>query len=140
MKNTQINPRITPRDFKSFDAYLREINKIPIPSVEEEVMLAQRIHQGDEQALERLVTGHLRFVVSVAKQFMNNGVHYVSHLARNIVNLASLYHDMCKYEQEEQELGKAIIIYRKLFEESPGEYMREFANVLIPLSRIHERP
>ena len=38
-------------------------------------MLAQRIHQGDEQALERLVTGHLRFVVSVAKQFMNNGVH-----------------------------------------------------------------
>ncbi len=74
MKNTQISPRITPRDYKSFEAYLREINKIPIPSIEEEVALAQRIHQGDESAADRLVTGHLRFVVSVAKQFMNKGV------------------------------------------------------------------
>lgn len=69
MRSLKINHLITIRNFSSLDRYFAEIGKLPIISVNEEVILARRIKEGDQKALLRLVNGNLRFVVSVAKQF-----------------------------------------------------------------------
>jgi len=61
-------------DEGSLDQYLREISKYPLIAQPEEVSLAQRIHTGDEEALDKLVRSNLRFVVSVAKKYQNQGV------------------------------------------------------------------
>jgi len=61
-------------DEGSLDQYLREISKYPLINQEEEVRLAQLIHKGDEEALDKLVRSNLRFVVSVAKKYQNQGV------------------------------------------------------------------
>jgi RNA polymerase primary sigma factor len=61
-------------DEGSLDQYLREISKYPLIAQPEEVSLAQRIHGGDEEALDKLVRSNLRFVVSVAKKYQNQGV------------------------------------------------------------------
>lgn len=74
MKNLQIKSRITPRSSRTIDTYLRDIAQLPLLTSEEEVDLAQRIHSGDERALERMVQGNLRFVVSVAKNYQNMGL------------------------------------------------------------------
>lgn len=74
MKNLQITAQITPRDSRTVDTYLRDIAQQPLLTVDEEVELAQKIRQGDERALERLVLGNLRFVVSVAKKYQNRGL------------------------------------------------------------------
>ena len=74
MKNLQIKSRITPRKSKTLDTYLRDIAQLPLLTSEEEVSLARRIHSGDERALERMVQGNLRFVVSVAKNYQNMGL------------------------------------------------------------------
>ncbi|MBD3383166.1 MAG: sigma-70 family RNA polymerase sigma factor, partial [candidate division Zixibacteria bacterium] len=59
---------------RSLDLYLQEIGETPLLTPNEEVELAKRIHQGDELALERLTKANLRFVVSVAKQYQNQGL------------------------------------------------------------------
>lgn len=74
MKNLQITSRITPRDSRTVDSYLHDIAPQPLLTVNEEVELAQKIRQGDERALERLVLGNVRFVVSVAKRYQNMGL------------------------------------------------------------------
>ncbi|MCR4932288.1 MAG: RNA polymerase sigma factor RpoD/SigA [Bacteroidales bacterium] len=74
MNNLQISSRITPRASKTIDTYLRDIAQHPLLTSEEEVSLAQRIRSGDERALERMVQGNLRFVVSVAKNYQNMGL------------------------------------------------------------------
>src|SRR5213079_2962100 len=61
-------------DEGSLDQYLREISQYPLITREEEVTLAQRIKRGDEEALDKLVRSNLRFVVSVAKKYQNQGV------------------------------------------------------------------
>jgi RNA polymerase primary sigma factor len=61
-------------DEGSLDQYLREISKYPLIPQEEEVNLAQRIRVGEEEALDKLVRSNLRFVVSVAKKYQNQGV------------------------------------------------------------------
>src|SRR5215216_5861680 len=61
-------------DEGSLDQYLREISKYPLIPQEEEVTLAQRIRTGEEEALDKLVRSNLRFVVSVAKKYQNQGV------------------------------------------------------------------
>src|SRR6202007_3347200 len=61
-------------DEGSLDQYLREISQYPLITREEEVLLAQRIKQADEEALDKLVRSNLRFVVSVAKKYQNQGV------------------------------------------------------------------
>ena len=76
MRNLQISTRVTPRDSRSIENYLHDIALIPLLTADEEVELARRIHDGDEQALERLVTGNLRFVVSVAKNYLNRGLDF----------------------------------------------------------------
>ncbi len=74
MRQLKITNSITNRDSISLDEYLKEICKIPLLSSEEEVVLAQKIRQGDQAALNRLVEANLRFVVSVAKQYQSQGL------------------------------------------------------------------
>ena len=74
MRQLKITKSITNRESASLDKYLQEIGRQEQISVEEEVELAQRIRQGDQKALQKLTTANLRFVVSVAKQYQNQGL------------------------------------------------------------------
>jgi len=74
MRQLKITKSITNRDSASLDKYLQEIGKEDLITVEEEVELAQRIKKGDQEALEKLTRANLRFVVSVAKQYQNQGL------------------------------------------------------------------
>lgn len=74
MRQLKITKSITNRERASLDKYLQEIGHEDLISVEEEVELAQRIKKGDRKALERLTKANLRFVVSVAKQYQNQGL------------------------------------------------------------------
>ncbi|MBD5181738.1 MAG: RNA polymerase sigma factor RpoD/SigA [Bacteroidales bacterium] len=74
MRQLKINKSITNRDGIGLDKYLQEIGREELISVTEEVELAQRIKKGDQKALDKLVRANLRFVVSVAKQYQNQGL------------------------------------------------------------------
>ncbi|HRT90269.1 MAG TPA: RNA polymerase sigma factor RpoD/SigA [Bacteroidales bacterium] len=74
MRQLKISKQVTNRDTPSLDKYLQEIGKVDLISPEEEVTLARRIKAGDSAALCRLVNANLRFVVSVAKQYQNQGM------------------------------------------------------------------
>lgn len=74
MRQLKINASITRRDGEILDKYLQEIGREPMVTPEEEVELAQRARGGDQRALDRLVRANLRFVVSVAKQYQNQGL------------------------------------------------------------------
>ena len=74
MRQLKISKSITNRESASLDKYLQEIGHEELLSVEEEVELAQKIKKGDRRALERLTRANLRFVVSVAKQYQNQGL------------------------------------------------------------------
>ncbi len=74
MRKLKITKSITNRESASLDKYLQEIGKEELITVEEEVELAQRIRKGDQKALEKLTRANLRFVVSVAKQYQNQGL------------------------------------------------------------------
>jgi RNA polymerase primary sigma factor len=74
MRQLKITKSITNRESASLDKYLQEIGKESLITVEEEVELAQRIRKGDRIALEKLTKANLRFVVSVAKQYQNQGL------------------------------------------------------------------
>jgi RNA polymerase primary sigma factor len=74
MRALKISKQITRRVNKSIEIYLREVSKEPLLTPEEEVELAQRIRKGDDEAFEQLVRCNLRFVISVAKQYQNNGL------------------------------------------------------------------
>ena len=74
MRQLKITKSITNRESASLDKYFQEIGKEDLITVEEEVELAQRIRKGDQEALEKLTKANLRFVVSVAKQYQNQGL------------------------------------------------------------------
>ncbi len=74
MRQLKITKSITNRESQSLEKYLQEIGKVDLLTPEEEVDLAKRIKQGDQMALERLTKANLRFVVSVAKQYQNQGL------------------------------------------------------------------
>lgn len=74
MRQLKITKSITNRESQSLDRYLAEIGKVPLLTPEEEVELAKRVKQGDQEALEKLIKANLRFVVSVAKQYQNQGL------------------------------------------------------------------
>lgn len=74
MRQLKITKSITNRESASLDKYLQEIGRVPTIPVDEEVELAARIRNGDRAALERLTCANLRFVVSVAKQYQNQGL------------------------------------------------------------------
>ncbi|GAB5552460.1 MAG: sigma-70 family RNA polymerase sigma factor [Saprospiraceae bacterium] len=74
MRQLKITNKITARESLSLDKYLNDIGKIPMLNADEEADLAQRIRAGDKEALEKLTKSNLRFVVSVAKQYQNQGL------------------------------------------------------------------
>jgi RNA polymerase primary sigma factor len=74
MRQLKITKQITNRETQSLDKYLQEIGKVDLITAEMEVDLAKRIRQGDQMALEKMTKANLRFVVSVAKQYQNNGL------------------------------------------------------------------
>ena len=74
MRQLKITNNITSRESLALDKYLVDIGRIDLLTIEEESDLAKRIRQGDEEALERLTKANLRFVVSVAKQYQNQGL------------------------------------------------------------------
>ncbi len=74
MRQLKISKQITNRESQSLDKYLQEIGKVDLITSDMEVELAKRIREGDQIALEKLTKANLRFVVSVAKQYQNNGL------------------------------------------------------------------
>ena len=74
MRQLKISKQITNRESQSLDKYLQEIGKVDLLTPDEEVILAQKIREGDQLSLERLTKANLRFVVSVAKQYQNQGL------------------------------------------------------------------
>lgn len=74
MRQLKITKQVTNRETPSLDKYLHEIGKVRLLSAEEEVGLAKKIRQGDNKALEQLINANLRFVVSVSKQYQNQGL------------------------------------------------------------------
>ena len=85
MRQLKITKSITNRESASLDKYLQEIGKEDLITVEEEVELAQRIRKGDQKALEKLTRANLRFVVSVAKQYQNQGLSL-----QDLINVGNL--------------------------------------------------
>ncbi len=74
MRQLKIVKQVTNRDSASLEKYLQEIGKVDLLTADEEVTLAQKIKQGDQRALEKLTKANLRFVVSVSKQYQNQGL------------------------------------------------------------------
>jgi RNA polymerase primary sigma factor len=74
MRQLKITKQVTNRETASLDKYLQEIGRVELISAEEEVILAQKIREGDRAALDRLTKANLRFVVSVSKQYQNQGL------------------------------------------------------------------
>ncbi|MFT5779014.1 MAG: RNA polymerase primary sigma factor [Crocinitomicaceae bacterium] len=74
MRQLKITKQVTNRETASLDKYLQEIGRVDLITAEEEVALARKIKEGDKDALERLTKANLRFVVSVAKQYQNQGM------------------------------------------------------------------
>ena len=74
MRQLRISKQVTKRETLSLEKYLQEISKVELLTAEEEVELARRIKKGDKKALERLIKANLRFVISVAKQYQNQGL------------------------------------------------------------------
>ena len=87
MRQLKITQSITSREGDSLERYLQEINKEPMITPEEEVVLAHRIHNGDEVALEQLTKANLRFVVSVAKQYQGQGLGLIDLINEGNVGL-----------------------------------------------------
>ena len=74
MRHLRIAKQVTNRDSTSLELYLHDIGKSSLISVDEEIILARRMKEGDRKAFEMLIKSNLRFVVSVAKQYQNQGL------------------------------------------------------------------
>ena len=74
MRQLKITKQVTNRETKSLNSYLQDVSKIDLITADEEVELAQRIRGGDQEALDKLTKSNLRFVISVAKQYQNQGL------------------------------------------------------------------
>src|SRR5574337_1307031 len=74
MRQLKISKQVTNRETASLDKYLQEIGRVDLITAEEEVDLARKIKQGDQHALAKMVNANLRFVVSVSKQYQNQGL------------------------------------------------------------------
>ena len=91
MRQLKITKSITNRESASLDKYLQEIGREELITAEEEVMLAKKIKEGDQIALERLTKANLRFVVSVAKQYQNQGLSLPDLINEGNLGLIALH-------------------------------------------------
>lgn len=87
MRQLKIEQSITNRDSDSIEKYLYDIARIDLLSIEEEILLARKIKKGDQSALDRLVKANLRFVVSVAKKYQNQGIRLSDLIAEGNIGL-----------------------------------------------------
>ncbi|MCK3684799.1 RNA polymerase sigma factor RpoD/SigA [Maribellus sp. YY47] len=87
MRQLKINQQITHRNENSVNIYFKEVARHPFVSPEEEVELARRIREGDDAAMQKLVEANLRFVISVAKQYQNQGLSFVDLINEGNVGL-----------------------------------------------------
>ena len=87
MRQLKITQKITQRDSLSLDKYLNEIGKIGLITSEEEGILAKQIRAGDEEALHKITRANLRFVISVAKQYQNQGLPLIDLINEGNVGL-----------------------------------------------------
>lgn len=92
MKSLKIPKSITPKDTTSLVLYLKDVSKKDTITPEEEVKLAERIHEGDESAINELVTANLRFVISVAKQYQGRGLSLEDLIANGNIGLIKAAH------------------------------------------------
>ncbi len=92
MRQLKISKSITNRESQSLEKYLQEIGKVEMITAEEEAVLAARIRKGDQAALERLTKANLRFVVSVAKQYQNQGLSLPDLINEGNVGLIKAAH------------------------------------------------
>lgn len=97
MRQLKISKSITNRESASLDKYLQEIGHEELLSTDEEVELAQRIRKGDKRALERLTKANLRFVVSVAKQYQNQGLSLPDLINEGNVGLIKAAENLMKH-------------------------------------------
>lgn len=88
MRQLKISKQITNRDTQSFTKYLTEVSNLPMLTPEEELELSKKIQKGDKVALERLINGNLRFVISVAKQYNNRGMSLPDLVQEGNIGLA----------------------------------------------------
>ena len=87
MKQLQIKQSITDRSDSALKAYLKDVNKYPLLSAEEEKELGKRIKTGDKKAIEKLITSNLRFVISVAKQYQGQGIDLIDLIQEGNIGL-----------------------------------------------------
>ena len=97
MRQLKISKSITNRESASLDKYLQEIGHEELLTTDQEVELAQRIRKGDKRALERLTKANLRFVVSVAKQYQNQGLSLPDLSTKETLGLSKLQKNLMKH-------------------------------------------
>lgn len=132
MKQLKIHNSITDRETESLNKYLQEISKIALITTEEEVQLAQRIKQGDQQALEKLTKANLRFVVSVAKQYQNQWVPLV-----DLINDGNLWLIKAAQKFDETKWFKFISYAVRWIRQSILQALAEHSRVVrLPLNKV----
>ena len=98
MRQLKITKQVTNRETASLDKYLQEIGRVDLITAEEEVELAQKIKAGDERALDKLTKANLRFVVSVLKQYQNQGLPLPDLINEGNLGLIKAAKDLMKQE------------------------------------------
>jgi len=139
MRPLVISKSITQRDYKSLDKYFNEIDKIDLISTQEEVMLARRIRQGDQAALERLTKTNLRFVISVAKQYQNQGLTLSDLISEGNMGLITA---VKRYDETRgfKFISYAVWLIRQAITTAIAEYARMIRlpyNQLFLLSKLY---
>jgi RNA polymerase primary sigma factor len=87
MRQLKVNQSVTSRESRAVNAHLADISRRPLLTVEQEIELAQKARQGDQEALKKLVEGNLRFVISVAKQYQSKGLELADLISEGEMGL-----------------------------------------------------
>jgi len=132
MRQLKITKQITNRETESLNKYLQEVSNLEMITAEEEVDLAQRIKQGDERALDKLVTANLRFVVSVAKQYQGRGIRLSDLINEGNIGLVKAAR---RFDETRgfKFISYAVWWIRQSILQSIGEHSR---TVRLPLNKI----
>ncbi len=116
MRQLKISKSITNRESQSLDRYLQEIGREELITIEEEVELAQAIKRGDRKALDKMTRANLRFVVSVAKQYQNQGLSLPDLINEGNLGLIKAAE---KFDEMDAWIGE-ILLAARFAEHCPG--------------------
>ena len=130
MRQLKITKQVTNRESKSLNTYLQDVSKLDMINAEEEVELAQRIREGDQVALERLTKANLRFVVSVAKQYQNQGLKLPDLINEGNVGLVKAAK---RFDETRKFISYAVWWIRQSILQAISEHSR---TVRLPLNKI----